>query len=82
MKHINVIYMKQKDGNLTEPPKELHKKNFASYAAVARALKVGQTAVIEVSEGTKQFMIKAGYGEVTKDSATSYTCPRRLQYDY
>lgn len=62
-------------------PKKLLKQ-FSSYAAVMRALEVGQTALLRVEEGSGDFWIHMGYGEVTRDSLTSYTCPRRLMHDY
>ena len=61
-------------------PKKLLKQ-FSSYAAVMRALEVGQTALIRVQEGSGDFWIHMGYGEVTRDSLTGYTCPRRLMME-
>jgi len=82
-KQILVDHLRDEDGRIVREaiPKPLQKK-FASYSAVVRRLEVGQTVMVRVLEGSGDFWVFMGYGEVTRNSLTGYTCPRRLMPEY
>jgi len=80
-KRITIIEIAPSGAIFRSPPKHLQ-KNFASYAAVARTLKEGTTAMINVQEQCgENFWINMGYGEVVREH-NGYSYPRRLMPEY
>ena len=80
-KRIKIEKIRTKNGDYKNPSSVTAKKNFASYAAVARYLKDGDTVLVVVRTKFGNIWGLEGYGEVSRDG-DSYTCPRRLMHDY
>lgn len=70
------------DANVNSALTKYFGKPFKSYRAIAQILEIGQTALITVQEGSKDFWITIGFGEVTRETETTFSSPRRLMMEY
>jgi hypothetical protein len=55
-------------------------KEFASYAAIVKQLQVGESVIVAVHD--EKLGICMGFGEVKRETETSYFQPRMLQSEY
>ena len=70
--------------HVTKGDPTLKGRGFRSYAAVAKALKIGERVVVSVhARGwlNDEPMLE-GYGEVERTTEDGYTCPRRLMHEW
>ena len=70
--------------HVTKGDPALKGRGFRSYAAVAKALKIGERVVVSVHSpgGLNDEPMLEGYGEVEKLNEESYSCPRRLMHEW
>lgn len=80
-KRMKIELVTTVDGVVVKPSKK-HLKVFRSYAAVMRALAIGEAATVRVESKCGEHYICDGFGTVERRGLQSYTHPKRLMPEY